>query len=76
MKHDVIKSYGGMDVRLWLYAFMTSAIRKRPASRPDLFIPEKNNLGCLERVVEWVAEPVWMSWRRQESNCSRKDQSA
>lgn len=76
MKRDVIKTQGGMDVRLWLFAFMTSAIRERSASRPDLFIPEKNNPGCLEHVVERAAEPVWMSWRRQESNCSRKDQLA
>ena len=76
MKRDVVKTYGGMDVRLWLYAFMTSPIRERSASRPDPFIPEKNNLGCLERVAEWAVQPIWMSWWKQQSNCSRKDQSA
>jgi hypothetical protein len=76
MKRDVIKTYGGMDVRLWLSAFMTSAIREQSASRPDLFIPEKNKPGCLEHVGESPSQPLWMSWRRQESNCSRKDQSA
>jgi hypothetical protein len=58
MKRDVRKTYGDMDVRLRLYAFMTSAIREWSVSRPDPFIPEKNKPGCLEHAVEWAAQPV------------------
>lgn len=64
LKHDVIKTYGRVELKL--HAFITSAPDgdKWSASQSSLFSEEGKTPGIHQTGDEWATAPVWTWWFR------------
>jgi hypothetical protein len=62
-----MKAYGGMDVQIHIFLTSTLVGGEWSASRPARFTPGEKAPGT-NLIRGWVAsEPVWATWRRENS---------
>jgi hypothetical protein len=62
-----MKAYGGVDVQIHIYLTSAVAGSKWSASRPGCFTTEEKPPVPTIRAVGWAPEPVWTTWRRENS---------
>jgi hypothetical protein len=62
-----MKAYGGVDTSI--HIFLTSALVRGEwlASRPCRFTPEEKPLVDIEEEAGSPPDPVWTTWRRENS---------
>jgi hypothetical protein len=62
-----MKAYGRGDVEI--HIFLTSALAggEWSASRPGRFTPGKEPPVLIRKEVGWTPEPVWTTWRRENT---------
>jgi hypothetical protein len=70
-----MKAYGVVDVQIHVFLTSTLIGGEWSASRSGRFIKWKEPLVPIRQETGWTSEPVWTTWRR-ENSCPYRDSNS